>query len=107
MQRPLSVPHLRRSACFRSLTGGSAATFERTLAQRRTPWQAAEPRKTKAGRLWEVGGLADHLLIVLLYEPCYLPQAFICLLWQVDRGVIWLARQRIETRAPGSPPPGG
>ena len=77
MQHPLSVPHLRRSACFRPLTGVSVATFDRMVEQLRTPWDAAERRKTKSGRPWEVGGLEDHLLIMLLYYRCYVTQEFI------------------------------
>jgi hypothetical protein len=63
----LSFPRLRRSACFRRLTGVSVATFDRMVAQLRAPWEAAERRKAKSGRPWEVGGLEDHLLIMLLY----------------------------------------
>jgi hypothetical protein len=58
---------LRRSTCFRRLTGVSVVTFDRMVEQLRTSWEAAERRKTKSGRPWEVGGLENHLLIMLLY----------------------------------------
>ena len=99
MQHPLSVPHLRRSACFRRLTGVSVATFDWMVEQLRTPWDAAERRKTKSGRPWEVGGLEDHLLIMLLYYRCYVTQEFIGFFWKVDRSVICRAIQRVETHA--------
>lgn len=99
MQHPLSVPHLRRSACFHRLTGVSVATFDRMVEQLRTPWDAAERRKTKSGRPWEVGGLEDHLLIMLLYYRCYVTQEFIGFFWKVDRSVICRAIQRVETHA--------
>jgi hypothetical protein len=95
----LSFPRLRRSACFRRLTGVSVATFDRMVAQLRAPWEAAERRKAKSGRPWEVGGLEDHLLIMLLYYRCYVTQEFIGFFWQVDRSVICGAIRRIESHA--------
>jgi len=95
----LSFPRLRRSACFRRLTGVSVATFDRMVAQLRAPWEAAERRKAKSGRPWEVGGLEDHLLIMLLYYRCYVTQEFIGFFWQVDRSVICRAIRRIERHA--------
>jgi len=90
---------LRRSACFHRLTGVHVATFERMVAQLRAPWEAAERRKTKSGRPWEVGGLEDHLLIMLLYYRCYVTQEFIGFFWKVDRSVICRAIRRIERHA--------
>jgi hypothetical protein len=95
----LSPAQLRRSACFRRLTGVSVATFDRMVAQLRTPWEAAERRKAKSGRPWEVGGLENHLLIMLLYYRCYVTQEFIGFFWQVDRSVICRAIRRIERHA--------
>jgi hypothetical protein len=95
----LSFPRLRRSTCFRRLTGVSVATFDRMVAQLRAPWEAAERRKAKSGRPWEVGGLEDHLLIMLLYYRCYVTQEFIGFFWQVDRSVICRAIRRIERHA--------
>ena len=99
MPNRLSFPRLRRSACFRRLTGVSVATFDRMVAQLRAPWEAAERRKAKSGRPWEVGGLEDHLLIMLLYYRCYVTQEFIGFFWQVDRSVICRAIRRIERHA--------
>ena len=99
MPNRLSFPRLRRSACFRRLTGVSVETFDRMVAQLRAPWEAAERRKAKSGRPWEVGGLEDHLLIMLLYYRCYVTQEFIGFFWQVDRSVICRAIRRIERHA--------
>lgn len=90
---------LRRSACFRRLTGVSVATFDRMVAQLRTPWDTAARRKAKSGRPWEVGGLEGHLLIMLLYYRCYVTQEFIGFFWRVDRSVICRAIRRIEAHA--------
>lgn len=50
MPRRLSPLQLRRSACFRRLTGVNVATYDRMVAQLRAPWEAAERPKTKSGR---------------------------------------------------------
>jgi hypothetical protein len=95
----LSASQLRRSTCFRRLTGVSVVTFDRMVEQLRTSWEAAERRKTKSGRPWEVGGLENHLLIMLLYYRCYVTQEFIGFFWQVDRSVICRAIRRVERHA--------
>lgn len=96
MSRPLSAARLRRSASFRRLTGVSATTFDRMLEQLRGPWEQMQRRKRKPGRPWEIGGLEDHLLVLLLYYRCYVTQEFIGFFYQVDRSVICRAIQRIE-----------
>jgi DDE superfamily endonuclease/Helix-turn-helix of DDE superfamily endonuclease len=93
---PLSAARLRRSASFRRLTGVSAATFEPMLKRLRAPWEQMQRSKRKSGQPWEIGGLEDHLLTLLLYYRCYVTQEFIGLFYQVDRSVICRAIQRIE-----------
>ncbi len=99
MAHALSASQLRRSTCFRRLTGVSVVTFDRMVEQLRTSWEAAERRKTKSCRPWEVGGLENHLLIMLLYYRCYVTQEFIGFFWQVDRSVICRAIRRVERHA--------
>ena len=96
MSRPLSAARLRRSASFRRLTGVSTATFDQMLNRLRIPWTAMQRCKRKSGRPWEIGGLEEHLLVLLLYYRCYITQAFIGFLYQVDRSIICRAIQRIE-----------
>jgi hypothetical protein len=93
-----SASRLRRSASFHRLTGVSIATFDQMVARLCGPWGAAERRKAKSGRPWEIGGLEDHLLVLLLYYRCYVTQEFIGFFYQVDRGVICRAIQRIEAQ---------
>ncbi len=99
MPHPLSSQQLRRSTSFRHLTGVSVGVFGQMVAQLRAPWEAAERRKAKSGRPWEVGGMENHLLIMLLYYRCYVTQEFIGFFWQVDRSVICRAIRRIERHA--------
>jgi DDE superfamily endonuclease len=93
-----SVSRLRRSTSFHRLTGVSVATFDQMLAQLRAPWEAAERRKAKSGRPREIGGLEDHLLVLLLYYRCYVTQEFIGFFYRVDRSAICRAIQRIEAQ---------
>ena len=96
MSRPLSAARLRRSASLRRLTGVSTATFGRMLERLRGSWEQMQRRKRKPGRPWEIGGLEDHLLVLLLYHRCHVTQEFIGFFHQVDRSVICRAIQRIE-----------
>jgi Helix-turn-helix of DDE superfamily endonuclease len=85
---PLSAARLRRSVSFRRLTGVSVTTFDQMLKQLRGPWEQAQRRKRKSGRPWEIGGLEEHLIALLLYYRCYVTQEFIGFFYQVDRSVI-------------------
>ena len=99
MPRQFSAARLRRSASFSRLIGVTVAAFDEMISQLRGPWAAAQDRKAKSGRPWEVGGLEDHLLVMLLYYRCYVTQEFIGFFYNVDRSVICRAIQRIEVFA--------
>jgi len=99
VSRPFSASRLRRNPSFRRLTGVSVATFDQMLKQLRCPWDVAQRRKAKSGRPWEVGGLEDHLLVLLIYYRCYVTQEFIGFFYGVDRSVICRAIQRVEEPA--------
>lgn len=99
MSRPFSCARLRRSRCFHRLTGVGVPVFEQMLKQLEGPWRKAQDRKIKSGRPWEVGGLEDHLLILLIYYRCYVTQEFIGFFYGVDRSVICRTMQRVEKPA--------
>jgi len=94
-----SAARMRRSASFRRLTGVTVATFDHMVDRMRGPWERAEKRKRKSGRPWEVGGLEDHLLVMLIYYRCYVTQEFIGFFYNVDRSVICRTIQRAEAQA--------
>jgi hypothetical protein len=98
LPHPFSAARLRRSASFRRLTGVSVATFDQMSARLRRPWDAAERRKAKPGRPREIGGLEDHLLVLLLYYRCYVTQEFLGFFYRVDRSAICRAIRRIEAQ---------
>jgi hypothetical protein len=99
MSRPFSATRLRASASFVRLTGISVATFDDMLKQLSGPWDKARRRKAKPGRPWDVGGLEDHLLIMLIYYRCYITQEFLGFFYNVNKSAICRAIQRTEKLA--------
>jgi hypothetical protein len=97
--RPFSCARLRRSPSFPRLTGVQVEIFDQMLKQLQGPWDKAQSRKAKPGRPWEVGGLEEHLLIMLLYYRCYVTQEFIGCFFGVDKSVICRTIQRVEELA--------
>jgi hypothetical protein len=97
--RPFSCARLRRGPSFPRLTGVRVEVFDQMLKQLQDPWNKAQSRKSKPGRPWEVGGLEEHLLIMLLYYRCYVTQEFIGCLFGVDKSVICRTIQRVEALA--------
>jgi hypothetical protein len=96
MSRPFSTARLRSSPSFVRLTGVSVATFDRVLKQLSDPWDKARRRKAKPGRPRDVGGLEDHLLIMLIYYRCCITQEFPGFLYNVHKRAICRAIKRIE-----------
>jgi hypothetical protein len=99
MSRPFSAVRLRASASFVRLTGVSVATFDGMLKQLAGPWDKTQLRKAKAGRPWDIGGLEDHLPIMLIYYRCYITQEFLGFFYNVNKSAICRAIQRIEKLA--------
>lgn len=96
MPSQFSAARLRRSPSFHRLTGVSVASFDQILAQLRGPWEAANRRKVRPGRPREIGGLEDHLLVLLVYYRCYVTQEFLGFFYHVDRSAICRAIKRTE-----------
>ncbi len=99
MSRPFSAARLRANTSFVRLTGVSVATFDKMLKQLADPWEKAQLHKAKSGRPWDVGGLEDHLLIMLIYYRCYITQEFLGFFYNVNKSAICRAIQRIEKLA--------
>jgi len=97
--RPFSCARLRHGPSFSRLTGVHVEVFDQMLTRLQGPWNEVQNRKRKSGRPWEVGGLEEHLFIMLLYYRCYITQEFIGCFFGVDKGVICRTIQRIEAVA--------
>lgn len=99
MSRPFSAALLRSSPSFRRLTGVSVATFDRMVASLTAPWDQQQARKLKSGRPCDLGGLDDHLLVLLIYYRCYVTQEFLGFFYHVNKSAICRAIQRVEALA--------
>ena len=99
MSRPFSAACLRASASFVRLTGVSVATFDGMLKQLAGPWEKAQRRKAKPGRPWDVGGLEDHVLTMLICYRCYITQEFLGFFYIVNKSAICRAIRRTEKLA--------
>jgi hypothetical protein len=98
MPSRFSACRLRRSASFHCLTGVSVASFERMPAPLRGPWEAAERGQAKSGRPRAIGGLAEHLLVLLLCYRGDVTQQVLGLFDGVDRSPICRAIRPTEAQ---------
>jgi len=85
---------------FRSLTGVEADTFRKLVERLRPHWrERIEAPKNRSGRPWGVGGLEDHLLVLLIVYRCAITQDFMACLYQTDKSIISRSLRRIEAVA--------
>jgi IS5 family transposase len=91
---------LLRKRQFHALTGVEPDIFQQMVERMRPGWQhqIIEP-KNRDGRPWGVGGLEEHLLVLLIVYRCCVTQDFIGCLYQVDKSAICRALQRVEPLA--------
>jgi hypothetical protein len=62
-------------------------------------WERRSKGKNRSGRPYGVGGLSDHLVVMLILYRCHITQDFLALLYDVDKATICRALQRIEPLA--------
>jgi len=87
---------------FRSLTGVTPDRFLAMSKKLRPLWkQRIVERKNRSGRPWGVGGLDDHLLVLLILYRCHITQEFLGCLYGVDKATICRSLKRIENLAVG------
>ena len=67
-----NVAWLLGKKSFRSLTGADAGTFQAMIRKLRPYWREriVNP-KNRAGRPWGIGGLEEHLLVLLILYRCH------------------------------------
>ena len=91
---------LLRKRPFRSLTGVDAGTFQKMVQRLRPHWRdRVIAPKNRAGRPWGVGGLEEHLLVLLILYRCCVTQDFLACLYQTDQAAISRSLWRIERLA--------
>lgn len=86
-----------RKRQFRYLTGVAPDIFQEMVGRLRPLWDKACRRKNRAGRPYGVGGLEDHLLVLLILYRCHITQDFLALLYGVDKATVCRSLSRIET----------
>ncbi len=85
---------------FRSLTGVDADTFCKLVERLQPHWRKRiEAPKNRSGRPWGVGGLEDHLLVLLILYRCAITQDFMACLYRTDKSTVSRSLRRIETLA--------
>lgn len=91
---------LIRKRQFRALTGVSPETFRLMLKRLRPHWRKrVVAPKNRSGRPWGVGGLEDHLLVLLIVYRCAITQDFMACLYGTDKSTVSRTLRRIETLA--------
>jgi transposase len=82
---------------FQRVTGVEAPVFLEMVERIRPRWQEqVVDAKDRSGRPWGIGGLEDHLLVLLILYRCAITQDFLGLLYGVDKASISRALHRIE-----------
>ena len=85
---------------FRSLTGIEPYTFLELVARLRPHWrERIEAPKNRSGRPWGVGGVEDHLLVLLILNRCAITQDFMACLYQTNKSTISRSLRRIAAVA--------
>lgn len=91
---------LLRKKQFRLLTGVDAALFQEMVCLLAPHWERdIEEPKDREGRPWGVGGLEEHLLVLLILYRCHITQDFLACLYHVDKATICRSLRRIEPLA--------
>ncbi len=84
---------------FRYLTGVSSDIYLTMVDRLQPSWDQLCRRKARAGRPYGVGGLEDHLLVMLILYRCHITQDFLALLYGVDKATVCRALRRTENLA--------
>lgn len=85
---------------FQRMTGVEPEIFRSMVARLAPYWdERIIDVKEKDGRPWGIGGLEDHLLVLLLLYRCSVTQEFLACLYRVNQSAISRALSRIEKLA--------
>ena len=81
---------------IKRITGVKQEAFKKMLQRTRSAWENASKRKIKLGRPHSVGGLEEHLLLLLMYYYCYCSYIFLASIFKTDETTIGRSIRRIE-----------
>lgn len=94
-----NTSNLLRKRQFRYLTGVTSDIFQDMVCRLQPLWEKTCRRKNRSGRPYGVGGLDNHLLVLLILYRCHITQDFLGLLYGVDKATICRSLRRIEPLA--------
>jgi len=95
----ITASKLLRKPQFRRLTGVPHDVFRRMVSKLASSWYRQESGKRRSGRPHGVGGLEEHLLLLLLAYRCHLTQDLLAVMFGVDKSTICRSLKRIEKPA--------
>jgi hypothetical protein len=87
---------LRKSRLFKTLTGVSPEAFEAIRKKVAAAWRRKQKKKILSGRPYKLGGLEEHLAVLLILYRCHLTQDTLAFFCRVDKATICRSFKRIE-----------
>lgn len=92
-----NISHRISNAIFRRLCGVTREKFGEMLEKVEPVWLEEEAKKKVSGRPFGIGGLREHLFLLLILYRCGITQEFAgALLFKVDKSTICHGLKRIE-----------
>lgn len=88
---------INKSSHLKRLTGLDAKEFKQLVSKARLEWrcQVVLPKKLP-GRAYELGGIENHILLMLIYYKFYITYDFLGLIFNIDASTANRAVRRIE-----------
>ena len=87
---------LLRKPNFHRLTGVKSDIFLKMVKKLAPFWEQKLLKKNRSGRPFGVGGIEDHLLVLLIIYRCHITQDFLACIFGVDKATICRSLKRIE-----------
>lgn len=87
---------LKHPTSFKILTGLSLSEFQEVVRKTKPKWDKLMKAKEAKGRPHGVGGLENHIFVLLVYYRVYVTQAFIGVMYGVDDATIYRTIHRAE-----------
>ena len=91
--------NLLRKKSLKRISGVKHEIFKKLVRKLQPAWNRAQKRKRVSGRPYEIGGLQEHLLLLLIYYRTYATYLVLSHLFQVDEATICRAIRRISPLA--------
>jgi DDE superfamily endonuclease len=98
MKKYISLEKISNKS-FRMLCGVTRETLEKLEEKCQKGWEQIKDKKKLQGRPHEIGGLKEHLIMMLILYRCHITQEFMGVLCRADRSTVCRSLKRIEAVA--------